>query len=330
MKHSGKLRSGKLGVVITGGTIGMRAGDAGLAPESGLGARMREAICAQGRHDVGPFVELAPLIDSANAEPEFWVRVAAAVVSLVEDADCDGVLVLHGTDTMAYTAAGLAFLLFGLPVPVVLTGAMHPIGDAGSDGWDNLSGALDLLKNDPPAGTYVYFAGKQIPAVHCSKWRTQTVDAFTRTRRPTIDRSASSLPPWSYRKLVAPARVAVLPLHPGFEPMTLEALVTAGVPGCVLECYGSGTAPVADARFIAALELARSRNMVVVAISQCPEGAVAFGHYATDHRLKSVGVVSGGGMTREVALAKLSTLLGAGLPAAACRDWMGVSVFGEL
>lgn len=322
--------SGSIGVVITGGTIGMQAGDAGLAPESGLAARLREALCAQGRHDVGPFVELTPLIDSANAEPEFWVRVAAAVVSLVENAECSGVLVLHGTDTMAYTAAGLAFLLLGLPVPVVLTGAMHPIGDACSDGWDNLSGALDLLTSGPPAGTYVYFAGKQIPAVHCSKWRTGTVDAFTRTLRPTIDMSTPALPPWSYRKLVMPARIAVLPLHPGFEPMALEALLAAGVPGCVLECYGSGTAPVADQRFIAALELARSRNMVVVAISQCPEGAVAFGRYATDHRLTTAGVVSGGGMTREVALAKLGILLGAGLPAAACRDWMRVSVFGEL
>lgn len=322
--------SGKLGIVITGGTIGMHAGEGGLAPQSGLDTRLREALCAQGRHDVGPIVELAPLIDSANAGPDFWVRIATAVVSLVEDADCSGVLVLHGTDTMAYTAAGLAFLLFGLPVPVVLTGAMHPIGHAGSDGWDNVTGALDLLRSGPPAGISVYFAGQQIPAVHCSKWRTQTADAFRRTLRPTIDMSASALPPWSYRKLVAPARVAVLPLHPGFEPMAIEALVAAGVPGCVLECYGSGTAPVADDRFIAALELARSRNMVVVAISQCPEGAVAFGHYATDHCLRTAGVVSGGGMTREVALAKLGILLGAGLPAAACRDWMGVSVFGEL
>ncbi|MBR0830131.1 asparaginase [Bradyrhizobium manausense] len=330
MKPSGKLRIGKLGVVITGGTIGMHPGDAGLAPACGLETHLREALRARGRHDVGPFVELAPLIDSANAGPDFWVRVATAVVSLVEDADCSGVLILHGTDTMAYTAAGLAFLLFGLPVPVVLTGAMHPIGHAGSDGWDNVSGALDLLTSDPAAGTYVYFAGQQIPAVHCSKWRTQAADAFTRTQRPTIDLSAPAFPPWSYRKLVAPARVAVLSLHPGFEPAALEALVAAGVPGCVLECYGSGTAPVADARFIAALELARSRNMVVVAISQCPEGAVAFGHYATDHRLKTVGVVSGGGMTREVALAKLGILLGSGLSAAACRDWMRVSVFGEL
>ena len=329
MKPSGRP-NGRLGVVITGGTIGMHGGDDGLAPASGLAMRLREALCAQGRHDVGPFVELTPLIDSANAEPEFWVRIAAAVVSLVEDDDCSGVLILHGTDTMAYTAAGLAFLLFGLPVPVVLTGAMHPIGDVGSDGWDNLSGALDLLTSGPPAGTTVYFAGRQIPAVHCSKWRTQTADAFTRTLRPTMDRSAPALPPWSYRELVAPARVAVLPLHPGFEPTALAALAAAGVPGCVLECYGSGTAPVADPRFIAALELARARNMVVVAISQCPEGAVAFGHYATDHRLKTAGVVSGGGMTREVALAKLGILLGAGLPPAACRDWMRVSVFGEL
>ncbi|TWA92628.1 asparaginase domain-containing protein [Bradyrhizobium stylosanthis] len=321
---------GKIGVVVTGGTIGMQAGDAGLAPAAGLAARLRETLCAHGRRDVGPFVELAPLIDSANAGPEFWVRVAAAVVSLVEESDCRGVLVLHGTDTMAYTAAGLAFLLLGLPVPVVLTGAMHPIGVAGSDGWDNLSGALDLLAGGPPAGITVYFAGRQIPAVHCSKWRTRTTDAFTRTLRPTSDGPAPAQPPWSYRKLVAPARVAVLPLHPGFEPTALEALVAAGVPGCVLECYGSGTAPVADLRFIAALELARSRNTVVVATSQCPEGAVAFGHYATDHRLKTAGVVSGGGMTREVALAKLGILLGAGLPAAACRDWMGVSVLGEI
>ena len=320
----------RIGVLITGGTIGMHDGEAGLQPGPGLETRLREVLRERERYRVGPFIELAPLIDSADAKPEFWVRVAAAVVSLVEQAGCSSVLVLHGTDTMAYTAAALAFLLFDLPAPVVLTGAMHPIGEVGSDGWDNVLGALDLLTGSPANGTSVYFAGKQMPAVHCSKWRTRTADAFIRPLRPTTDKSAPFMPPWSYRKLVSPARVAILPLHPGFEPAALEALVAAGVSGCVLECYGSGTGPVADSRFIAALDLANARDMVVVAISQCPEGAVAFGQYANDHRLKTAGVVSAGGMTREVALAKLSILLGAGLPASVCRDWMCVNVFGEL
>ncbi|ERI54076.1 hypothetical protein N878_12795, partial [Pseudomonas sp. EGD-AK9] len=138
----------KLLVLYTGGTIGMQMSEAGLAPASGFEARMRaqQAEEAQGELPQWQFRELLPLIDSANMNPGHWLALRDAIVAAVEVDGHDAVLVLHGTDTLAYSAAALSFLLLGLGVPVLLTGAMQPAGVAGGDAWPNLFGAMRALR----------------------------------------------------------------------------------------------------------------------------------------------------------------------------------------
>lgn len=137
----------RLLVLYTGGTIGMQQSAAGLMPASGFEARMRE----QQAHEAGPlpdwtFDELQPLLDSANMHPRHWQQMAERIRSAVTAGGCDAVLLLHGTDTLAYSAAALSFLLLDLPVPVLLTGAMLPAGSEGSDAWPNLFGAMRALQ----------------------------------------------------------------------------------------------------------------------------------------------------------------------------------------
>jgi L-asparaginase len=131
-------------VLYTGGTIGMQASANGLAPASGFEARMREYLHSQPELVVPQwrFREMSPLIDSANMTPAYWQQLREAVVDAVDVQGCDSVLILHGTDTLAYSAAAMSFQLLGLHARVCFTGSMLPAGVTDSDAWENLSGAL--------------------------------------------------------------------------------------------------------------------------------------------------------------------------------------------
>ena len=146
-------------VLYTGGTIGMLETPQGLAPAGGFDVRMREHLA---QLDDAPQIqwtlrEMNPLLDSANMQQANWLAMRDAIVEAVERDGHDGVLVLHGTDTLAYTGAALSFVLLGLPVPVLLTGSMLPAGAPDSDAWDNLIGALRLLESGIEDGVQLYF-----------------------------------------------------------------------------------------------------------------------------------------------------------------------------
>ena len=257
----------RLLVLYTGGTIGMQQSAAGLMPASGFEARMRE----QQAHEAGPlpdwtFHELQPLLDSANMHPRHWQQMAERIRSAVTAEGCDAVLLLHGTDTLAYSAAALSFLLLDLPVPVLLTGAMLPAGSEGSDAWPNLFGAMRALQAGRVSGVQLYFNGALLHGARVSKLRSDAFDAFAeapRQRRRT--------PPPSARRPCCPApgtghgAAAVSRRRRGTGPgaggQRRQALL--------LECYGSGTGPADDAEFVAALRRAHRQGVVLAAISQC-------------------------------------------------------------
>jgi L-asparaginase len=160
-------------VLYTGGTIGMQASANGLAPASGFEARLRGQLLAQPALAVPEFSfrELLPLIDSANMTPAYWQRLRTAIVQAVDDERCNGVLVLHGTDTLAYSAAAMAFQLLGLAVPVVFTGSMLPAGAPDSDAWENTNGALMALGSGLPTGVHLYFHGQLLAQLRPSSVR---------------------------------------------------------------------------------------------------------------------------------------------------------------
>lgn len=316
-------------VLYTGGTIGMQASANGLAPASGFEARMREQLA----HLPAPawrFREMSPLIDSANMTPAYWQHLRSAVVEAVDEG-CDGVLILHGTDTLAYSAAAMSFQLLGLPAPVVFTGSMLPAGVPDSDAWENVSGALTALGEGLAPGVHLYFHGALMAPTRCAKIRSFGRHPFAALQRNGGVAKAQALPAaLDYRQPKALANVGVLPLVPGIDAGQLDALVASGIQALVLECFGSGTGPSDNPAFLASLQRALDRDVVVVAITQCHEGGVELDVYEAGSRLRGVGVLSGGGMTREAVFGKLQALLGAGLPNDEVRRLVELDLCGEL
>jgi L-asparaginase len=320
-------------VLYTGGTIGMQASANGLAPASGFEARMREYLHSQPGLVVPQwrFREMSPLIDSANMSPAYWQQLREAVVDAVDVQGCDSVLILHGTDTLAYSAAAMSFQLLGLHARVVFTGSMLPAGVTDSDAWENLGGALVALDHGLAPGVHLYFHGELLDPTRCAKVRSFGRHPFQRLERQGGGVKATSLPAQlNYKQRSQPAKVAVLPLFPGMGAELLDSVLNSGIQGLVLECYGSGTGPSDDAEFLAALARARDRDVVVVAVTQCHEGGVELDVYEAGSRLRGAGVLSGGGMTREAAFGKLHALLGAGLETAEVRRLVELDLCGEL
>ena len=333
MTHEQPKPAQRVMVLYTGGTIGMQASANGLAPASGFEARMAGQL-AELPELVVPewcFREMAPLIDSANMTPAYWLRLREAVVQAVEIDGCDAVLVLHGTDTLAYSAAAMSFQLLGLSAPVVFTGSMLPAGVPDSDAWENVNASLVALGKGLPSCVHLFFHGELLAPTRCAKIR-----SFGRHPFAALNRAHSGETPVAhpaqleYRHSKALSAVAVLPLFPGIGAAQVNAMIASGIQGLVLECFGSGTGPSDDPAFLASLESARQQGICVVAITQCHEGGVELDVYEAGSRLRGVGVLSGGGMTREAALGKLHMLLGAGLPMDEVRRLVEVDLCGEL
>jgi L-asparaginase len=321
----------KLLVLYTGGTIGMQMSADGLAPAAGFEARLR-AQQAQEQQQLPTwlFRELLPPIDSANMSQANWLAMVAAIRVGIEQDGCDAVLVLHGTDTLAYSAAALSFLLLGLAVPVLLTGSMQPAGVPGSDAWANLFGAMRALQQGVAPGVQLYFNGSLMHGARVSKLASATFGAFAELPRQRQSLSAERIPTsLDYRQPRQPVNLAVLPFFHGIQAAQVSALLDSGVRGLLLECYGSGTGPSDDAALMATLKTAHERGVVLAAISQCAHGHVEFGVYAAGSKLASAGLVSAGGMTREAALGKLFALLGAGLSQAEVEHWFALDLCGE-
>ncbi|MDP9503563.1 asparaginase [Pseudomonas protegens] len=320
-------------VLYTGGTIGMQASADGLAPASGFEARMREYLHSQPELVVPNwrFREMAPLIDSANMTPDYWQRLREAVVDAVDVQGCDSVLILHGTDTLAYSAAAMSFQLLGLPARVLFTGSMLPAGVPDSDAWENLSGALLALGQGLAPGVHLYFHGELLAPTRCAKIRSFGRHPFAALQRNGGGAKAEAIPSaLDYRQAKQLAKVGVLPLFPGISAELLDGVLDSGIQALVLECFGSGTGPSDNPAFLASLKRAQEQGIVVVAVTQCHEGGVELDIYEAGSRLRGVGVLSGGGMTREAAFGKLNALLGAGLESAEVRRLVELDLCGEL
>jgi len=320
-------------VLYTGGTIGMQASENGLAPASGFEARMADQLAGQPDLVVPQwqFREMSPLIDSANMTPAYWQRLREAVVDAVQAKGCDAVLILHGTDTLAYSAAAMSFQLLGLDAPVVFTGSMLPAGVPDSDAWENVNGALQALGKGLPSAVHLYFHGELMQPTRCAKIRSFGRNPFAALNRSRGGEAVGTLPETlDYRQPKTLANVAVLPLFPGIGAAQLNALIDSGIQGLILECFGSGTGPSDNPAFLDSLQRAREQGICVIAITQCHEGGVELDVYEAGSRLRGVGVLSGGGMTREAAFGKLHALLGAGLPADEVRRLVELDVCGEL
>ncbi|WP_280444114.1 asparaginase domain-containing protein [Nocardia brasiliensis] len=316
----------RVGILYTGGTFGMVDSGAGMRPRAGLAAEISEMVAefesAAGVSVDVRYHEFDQIIDSARAEAGTARRIAASVRAGIASAAPDGVIVIHGTDTMAYIGARMAFELRDSATPVVLTGAQIPLGQPGSDARSNLHLALATIVGQPAPATYLAFGSKLHPAVRASKRAIEDYDGFTTIR----DCTPPPVPPALPIRQGAGAPVGLLTIFPGMHAELLDAALRYYRGGLVLECYGAGTAP----DLAGSVRVATGRGTPVVVISQCDSGSVDLDRYQPGRALLDAGALSGGDMTREAALAKLSYLVDHGFGGAELRHWMVTNLLGEL
>lgn len=309
-------------LVHTGGTIGMAQTRAGFAPRRGVVEDAVVALQAEGKLPEEIALEvLEPLIDSANATPEDWNRIARVIHA--HQHAFEGVVVTHGTDTLAYTSAALCFALEGLRLPVVLTGAMLPLTVDGNDGVRNLIEAFQLVQAAAP-GVWVQFAGKKLHGGRVRKSHSRAFDGFSA--------DPSDIPPLQRAgepnlHCVGTPAIGIIAMAPGM-PASLLQHAAETCDGLVLRCFGSGTAPDTQGLRVA-LEIAQSRRIPVVGVSQCPEGGMALGTYAAAQILLDHDVVDGRDMTVEAAYAKLAYTLAFASDPAGRRQRLEACLCGE-
>ena len=336
----------RLLIIYTGGTVGMalsRAGDLVPMQFGRLDRKMPELTRLPFRLSL---LSLPEPIDSSNVTPADWLFLAQLIGR--HYADFDGFVVLHGTDTMAYSAAALSYILEHLGKPVVFTGAQLPVGANRSDAQRNLITALEIAAaRHPRAGTVrvpevcVFFNDELSRGTRAKKVESQQFAAFKSENYPPLARAGIGLEfddksirllPGTRLKVHANLEtgVAVLPLFPGITEAVVSAVLhVPGLRGCVLETYGSGNAPTA-AWFLNCLAEARQRGVWLLNVSQCEEGRVVQGKYETSARFAEMGIVGGDDITTEAAVTKLMFVLGLGVSEARTRKLLATDLRGEI
>src|SRR5262249_14472978 len=284
---------------------------------------------------------LEPLIDSAEAVPANWPSVAQHIWACHQG--FDGIVILHGTDTLAYTASALSFLLLGLGKPIILTGAQVPFAAPRSDAEANIRGAIACARDGRIREVGICFDGVLLRGNRARKSSIHVGDGFESPHWPALARldgtrviatdallrvDANRQP----RPLPAAETepVGLLKVYPGISGQMIIGAADAHTSGLVLELYGSGTAPTLNRSVRDALAAITARRTPLVGVSQCVRGEIARVPYASSRALRDAGVINGHDLTPEAALTKLTYLQGLGVPFERMAHEMARPLAGEL
>ncbi len=285
----------------------------------------------------------SPVLDSSNMNPEIWIKLAQQIEQHYHE--FDGFVILHGSDTMAFTASALSFMLQGLAKPVVLTGSQLPIGEIRTDAKENLITALEIAsakKDGKPRvpEVCIYFDFQLYRGNRTIKYSSSTFEAFRSPNYPLLAEAGVHLRFYDASIRNAEARVfqvykelepsvAVLKLYPGINANTVQAIVASDARAIILETFGSGNAPT-QKWFLDSLQTAIANGKTILNISQCKEGTVDLGRYDTSMELKEMGVVNGYDMTFEAAVTKLMFLLSKDIGNSQLHRLLETNLRGEL
>lgn len=329
-------------IAYTGGTIGMQKADLGYRPVPGYLHTMMSTL-PELRHSSMPLYDIReymPLLDSSNMTPDDWLKIADDIASHYDS--YDGFVVLHGTDTMAYTSSALPFMLQGIQKPVIITGAQIPLCEVRNDARENLITAMLIAANFAIPEVCLCFGSKLLRGNRAVKVDAEGFDAFDSPNFPALGSVGVEIkinwdlvkrPSARARKVaVKPmreSRVAVLRLFPGIPADIVKNVLKPPLKGLVLETYGIGNGPQ-DTRLLNEFKAATDRGVVIANCTQCFKGSVNMEDYATGTALAGAGVISGYDMTVEAALAKMAYLFSRNLPPEAIKKNMQHDLQGEL
>lgn len=340
-QHLSAMNKKKVYVAYTGGTIGMKPSAKGFVPESGYFTELISSLPEFESPDM-PIIEMREydnLIDSSNITPEDWYRISQDIESRFDE--FDGFVVLHGTDTMAYTASALSFMLEDLSKPVIVTGSQIPWSQMRTDARDNFVTSLLLAGNYEIPEVGLYFHNRLYRGNRSRKLDASGFHAFESPNFPAIAEVGTKIKLHDELLLTEPAerlkirkistpQVVIISLFPGFPAELLDNVLSSSIRGLVLMTYGMGNAPCNDKTLLSQLRKASDQGVVIVNCTQCYKGSVDMSGYETGTALLDTGVISGFDMTPEATLTKLSYLLSSDLSVEEIKQRMQTNLRGEL